>query len=387
MSDAANVLGRLAVTLAVTLMLSACASGAGEPDGRTTSADGAPAETVADPPADRPDGDDTAVEEQEPGQPRFDEAQVLAVGLDTPWSIAFHDRAPLISERDTARILELAPDGSAREVGTVEGVVSSGESGLLGLAVGPDARLYVYSTGQDGNRIQRFELQGEPGGLRLGSVETIVEGIPASSTHNGGRLAFGPDGMLYASTGDAQDQPSAQDLDSLGGKILRMSPDGEAPEDNPFPDSLVYSLGHRNVQGIAWADDGTMYASEFGQNTWDELNVIEAGGNFGWPEVEGAGGGDDYLDPIVQWEPREASPSGIAVHGDTVYVAGLRGQRLLAVDRNDPADFTEHWSGEFGRLRDVVLAPDGALWVLTNNTDGRGSPGPDDDRVLRIPVR
>jgi glucose/arabinose dehydrogenase len=384
MSDAADLLGRLAAALALAMMLGACASGEGETSATRSSPAGAPAETDGGSAADRPPGDDAAAE-QEHGQPRFDAPEVVAVGLEAPWSIAFHDHTPLISERDTARILELTRDGSAREMATVEGVVGSGEGGLLGLAVGPDAHLYAYSTGRDGNRIQRFELQGEPGDLRLGPAETILEGIPASGTHNGGRLAFGPDGMLYAGTGDAQNQQSAQDLDSLGGKILRMTPDGEAPEDNPFPDSLVFSLGHRNVQGFGWTEDGTMYASEFGQDTWDELNVIEAGGNFGWPEVEGAGGGEEYLDPIVQWAPAEASPSGIAVQGDSIYIAGLRGQRLLAVDRSDPAGFAEHWVGEFGRLRDVVPAPDGALWVLTNNTDGRGSPGPDDDRVLSVP--
>jgi glucose/arabinose dehydrogenase len=158
------------------------------------------------------------------------------------------------------------------------------------------------------------------------------------------------------------------------------------PPDNPFPDSFVYSLGHRNVQGLAWAADGTMFASEFGQDTWDELNVIVSGGNYGWPDVEGIADVDGYIDPVQQWATDDASPSGIAVAGGTVYVANLRGQRLRAIPAADPADIagtTEHFS-DFGRLRAVTVAPDGTLWFLTNNTDGRGNPRSGDDRIVSV---
>ena len=192
--------------------------------------------------------------------------------------------------------------------------------------------------------------------------------------------------MLYATTGDAGTTGSAQDLDSLAGKILRMTPAGEVPEDNPFDGSLVHSYGHRNPQGIAWDEDGTMYASEFGQDTWDELNVIEAGGNYGWPEVEGRGGQGEYVDPVQQWSPDEASPSGIAVLDGAIHIATLRGERLREVPLDDLETSTERLGGEYGRLRDVVATPEGELWVLTNNTDGRGDPGPDDDRILRVPT-
>jgi glucose/arabinose dehydrogenase len=307
---------------------------------------------------------------------------VVAERLDAPWSVAFHGDTPLISERDTARIIELG-DGEPREVGAVGGVTSIGEGGLLGIAV-HEGLLYAYSTGAGQNRIQRFELTGTPGSLGLGEGTTILDGIPSASFHNGGRIAFGPDGMLYATTGDAGATALAQNLDSLAGKILRMTPDGAVPDDNPFEGSHVYSYGHRNPQGIAWTADGTMFASEFGQNTWDELNVIEAGGNYGWPEVEGIAGNDDYVDPVQQWRPSEASPSGMTVAGDSIYVANLRGERLRRIPLSDPATSAELMVGEYGRLRDVVLTPEGGLWVLTNNTDGRGVPGPGDDRLLEF---
>ncbi|MFG3340860.1 PQQ-dependent sugar dehydrogenase [Glycomyces sp. NPDC048151] len=315
--------------------------------------------------------------------PRLGEPEVVTSGLEAPWSIAFHEGTALISERDSARILELDVAGEAREVGVVDGVAGTGEGGLLGIAV-LDGFLYVYFTGSDENRIERFPLEGTAGSLSLGAPQEILAGIPAASYHNGGRIAFGPDGMLYATAGDAGNPPNAQDRESLAGKILRMTPDGGAPEDNPFPGSLVYSWGHRNPQGIAWDESGAMWASEFGQNTWDELNVVEPGANYGWPEVEGIAGNGDYTDPVQQWSPEEASPSGMAIAGGTAFIANLRGRRLFEVHLSDPGTSTEHYVEEYGRLRDVVVAPDGSLWVLTNNTDGRGDPGPDDDRILRI---
>lgn len=317
------------------------------------------------------------------------EPQTVAAGLDAPWSIAFlSDGTPLISERDTGEILELADDGSARIVGTVEDVRAGGEGGLLGLAVDERDRLYAYSTGPDGNRIHRFALAGEAGALSLGEPETIIRDLPAARNHDGGRIAFGPDGMLYATVGDAGQRADAQNLDSLAGKILRMDPDGGVPADNPFPGSYVYSYGHRNPQGIAWAADGTMLATEFGQDTWDELNIITPAGDYGWPDVEGIAGGGQYIDPVQQWAPAEASPSGMAIVDDVVYIANLRGETLRIVSLDDLTASDELHSGEYGRLRDVTLAPDGGIWFLTNNTDGRGEPAPDDDRIVRIaPVR
>lgn len=307
---------------------------------------------------------------------------VVADHLNVPWSVVFRDGTALISERDSARILELDEDGNLREVGTVQGVAATGEAGLLGLAVRGDD-LYVYSTGDDENRIQRYRLTGGPGALSLGPAQTVLGGLPKANWHSGGRIAFGPDGMLYATVGDTYRRDSAQDLDALSGKILRMTPDGDVPDDNPFAGSYVYSYGHRNPQGIAWDDDGTMYSAEFGADTWDELNRIEPGGNYGWPDAEGAVHRGGFIDPVQQWHPADASPSGIAVAGGSIWIANLRGERLREVPLGDLGSSTEHLVGEEGRLRLVAPAPDGSLWILTNNTDGNGRPGPVDDRILR----
>ncbi|MGY0498556.1 PQQ-dependent sugar dehydrogenase [Nocardia sp. FBN12] len=303
--------------------------------------------------------------------------------LDAPWSIAFHGTTPLVSERDSARILEIGADGTQFEVGVIDGVEPSGEGGLLGIAV-RDRHLFAYYTAAHDNRIERFDLGGQPGNFSLGGRTPILAGLPAAANHNGGRIAFGPDGMLYATVGDAGERRTAQDRAALGGKILRMTPDGQAPADNPTPGSLVYSYGHRNPQGITWTADGRMLASEFGQNTWDELNLIEPGGNYGWPEVEGIAGRAGFVDPVQQWKPSEASPSGMTNVGGFVYLANLRGERLRRIPLDELTRSTELLVGEYGRLRDVAVAPDGSLWLLTNNTDGRGDPAAGDDRIVRL---
>ena len=265
------------------------------------------------------------------------------------------------------------------------GVDAGGEGGLLGLAVSPeferDQLVYAYLTGQGDNRIVRFRLGG-------GQVEVLLDGIPKAGIHNGGRIAFGPDGMLYAGTGDAAERGNAQDPGSLGGKILRLRPDGGVPADNPDPGSPVWTLGHRNVQGLAWDGQGRLFATEFGQNRVDEINRIERGGNYGWPEVEGTGGGGRFRDPLVTWPTSQASPSGAAIAGDTLYVAALRGERLWTVPLDGDGGTGEPaavLAGSYGRLRHAAVAADGALWVLTSNRDGRGDPAADDDRVLRFP--
>ena len=364
----------LAVTLGAGLMLSSCTA---TPAATPTSV--APLVTSPSPSPSSADASATPGNATAAGTP-----QAVATGLEAPWSVVFRNGTPLVSERNSGRILEHSPDGTTRSIGEIPGVAAVGEGGLLGLAVDRQGRLYVYSTGTDGNRLQRFDVTGEPGALALGQAETILDGIGSASYHDGGRIAFGPDGMLYVAIGDAGRRDSSQDLDSLNGKILRMTPDGGVPADNPFPDSLVYSYGHRNPQGLAWAEDGTMFATEFGQNTWDELNIITAGANYGWPTVEGVATTEDFTDPVQQWEPTEASPSGMAHIDGTLFIANLRGQVLRAVPVADPSTSTIHYDGEFGRIRDVTEAPDGRLWFVTNNTDGRGTPGPEDDRILSV---
>jgi glucose/arabinose dehydrogenase len=232
----------------------------------------------------------------------------------------------------------------------------------------------------------RLKLNGKT--LDTGSIQVLLKGIQRNKFHNGGRLRFGPDGKLYISTGDAENGKNAQNTSSLNGKILRINPDGSVPADNPFAGSLVYTLGHRNVQGLAWDSEGRMFASEFGQNTWDEVNRIEAGKNYGWPTVEGIGTDSRFVNPLVQWPTSQASPSGAAIVGDTFYAAALAGTRLWTVPltaaggAGTPAAVLQ---GTFGRLRTVKLGPDGFLWLTTSNRDGRGSPVAADDRVIRIP--
>ncbi len=304
--------------------------------------------------------------------------RVVAEGLSIPWAIVpLASGGALISERETALVKEVLPDGETVEVGRVPGVVPQGEGGLLGIELlraesaggGQDGDwLYAYTTARSDNRVIRMPLTGESGSLRLGEPEPIVTGIPKAGIHNGGRIRFGPDGMLYITTGDASRSSNSQDLDSLGGKILRVRPDGSAPAGNPFGDSPVWSYGHRNSQGLAWDDEGRLWASEFGQNTWDELNLIEPGSNYGWPVVEGVAGDDRFTDPVRQWHPGEASPSGIAWIDGTVIMACLRGQRIWTIDPQDPAEAEDWFNGEFGRLRDVAPAPGGGLWFITNDT-------------------
>lgn len=320
----------------------------------------------------------------------------VVTGLKAPWSVVWVDGAPLISQRDDARIRQLV-DGELRDVLTVPGVKHGGEGGLLGMAVRGD-HLVVYYTGEDDhNRVVRYRCEKRTGTVRLTGPQQVLDGIPSGVVHNGGRVEFGPDGKLYISTGDSTKRELAQDRTSLAGKILRVEPDGRVPADNPFPKSPVWSMGHRNVQGMAWAADRTMFAVEFGENTWDELNVIVRGGNYGWPVYEGRAKTDfdtsllphdarsaTYREPVQQWPTSEASPSGMAILRDTIYIAALGGQRLIVVPVSHPATSKQYFVDTYGRLRDVVVAPDKSLWVLTNNTDGRGSPRPGDDRILRV---
>ena len=311
--------------------------------------------------------------------------EALASGLQVPWSVVrLESGSTLVSERDRGVVVELGSDGELRDVAAIDGVAAGGEGGLLGLAVLDEEWLYAYFTTASDNRIERFALEGEPGSYRLGESEEVLTGLERAGNHNGGRIAFGPDGMLYATVGDAANVDNSQDADSLNGKILRMTPEGDVPDDNPF-DSLVYSLGHRNPQGITWDDQGQLWAAEFGQDTWDELNRIEPGGNYGWPVVEGTGDDADFINPMAQWSTDDASPSGLVYTRGTFFMAGLGGERLWVIyHHGDRVDPVEYFTGEYGRIRDVVAGPDGSLWFITNNTDGRGSPVDGDDRLWEV---
>jgi glucose/arabinose dehydrogenase len=322
------------------------------------------------------------------------ETTVVAAGLEAPWDLVFTpDGEALVSERDSSRLLSIDSSGNVEELQRLP-ENGTGEGGLLGIALSPnyesDGYIYAYYTTDTDNRVTRFRLGEDP--------EPLLTGIPVLTYHNGGRIAFGPDGNLYVGTGDAGDTSNSQDLNSLGGKILRVTPDGDVPADNPFSNSPIYSYGHRNVQGLAWDEGGQLYATEFGQNRYDEVNRILPGGNYGWPEVEGEGGfftSGEYVDPISTWATSEASPSGAEIlkngaipqwEGD-FFMAALRGQRLYRLALSPDGTVTEQEElllGQAGRLRHVVQAPDGSLWVLTSNRDGRGTPVSDDDRILRL---
>ena len=318
--------------------------------------------------------------------------ETIATGLSVPWGLAFlPDGTALVTLRDRGDVLHVTEGAKPVSVGRVLGVVPGGEGGLLGIAVSPtfasDRTVFAYFTSRDDNRVIRMTFDG----AALTADRVIVKGITKAGNHNGGRLAFGPDGYLYIATGDAGKRDPAQNKGSLSGKILRVTADGSPAPGNPFPGSRVWSLGHRNVQGMAWDKAGTMYASEFGQNTWDELNRIEPGRNYGWPVVEGIAHRSGFVDPIAQWPTDDASPSGIAVGADgAVYMAALRGQSLwrIPLDGNGKVGTPERLlQGRYGRLRTVVTAPDGRLWLVTSNTF-RGAPRPGDDRILalRLPI-
>lgn len=313
--------------------------------------------------------------------------------LEVPWGVDFlPDGAAVVTERVSGRVLQVTPDGSLSRLGAIAATVPEGEAGLLGVAVSPDfdtdRTVFFYLTTGTDNRVLSAPLDPTTaGGSTLGEPTVVLDGIPRGFIHDGGRIAFGPDGYLYVTTGETGDPALAQDPDSLAGKILRITPDGAPAPGNPDPDSPVWSLGHRNVQGLAWDDEGRLWASEFGDSEFDELNLVEKGGNYGWPEVEGVGGGPEFLDPQLVWPVEQASPSGLAYADGHLWMAGLRGQRLwrIKVSASGKASQpTAYFTEDYGRLRTVVTAPDGRLWLTTSNRDGRGEPTPADDRIILI---
>ncbi|MFE7623631.1 PQQ-dependent sugar dehydrogenase [Streptomyces sp. NPDC057509] len=397
--------GAVAVLAAGALLLAAgCTSqddaespagrGTGSPAGSPSAASGTsapPSPSASRPPADQP-----------PAKGSVTVVSTLTKGLKSPWGLAALPGGDLlVGSRDEGTITRIdAKSGKKTLLGTVPGVAPAGEGGLLGIAVSPDFGtdhlVYAYFTTASDNRIARmlYEENGSTPGQQLGAPDTILRGIPKGTIHNGGRIAFGPDHMLYAGTGETGDDGRAQDKESLAGKILRMTPDGEPLHGNPEADSVVYSYGHRNVQGLAWDAEKRLWASEFGQDTWDELNLIEPGGNYGWPDVEGTAHEKGFRDPVAQWKTSEASPSGIAYAKGSIWMAGLRGERLWRIplsredgaDKEPLADPQAFLEGEYGRLRTVLAAGGDKLWLVTSETDTRGTPKAGDDRILLIEV-
>lgn len=339
-----------------------------------------------------------------PGAVTIAAAETIVSGLDTPWSLAFApDGRIFVTERPG--LIRIVENGRVRPQPFADlrpQVAAEGEGGLLGLALDPafaeTHHLYVYLTYRYGDELRNRVLRlTEHDGAAQDPVG-IVDGIPGAAIHDGGRIKFGPDGMLYVTTGDASNQGLAQDQHSLAGKILRLKPDGSIPPDNPFPGSPVYSYGHRNPQGLAWQPgSGALYATEHGPTGDDEVNVIRPGGNYGWPLVRGIAHDDRFIDPVIAFSPAVA-PSGAAFYDsarfscwqNSLFFATLRGTHLHRLALNGPAGGPTSerlLDGAFGRLRDVVVGPDGYLYILTSNRDGRGQPTAEDDRLIRVAAR
>ncbi|MET0448124.1 MAG: PQQ-dependent sugar dehydrogenase [Aeromicrobium sp.] len=373
-----SLLTGFAAVGAVTLL--GCSRGSDDPEPAPSSASPSTAEPTTAPTSATPTTEPAAAD------PTI--AATIATGLNVPWGIAFLSNGDaLVTQRDEGSIVRITTDGTVTTLGTVAGSSGSpgGEGGLLGIAVPPgdESVVFVYVTTGSDDRVVRMSLDGD----ELGEPTPILTGIPIGARHHGGRLLFDDSGLLFVSTGDAGDGANAQDRDSLAGKVLRIDQDGKAAADNPFG-NRTWSYGHRNIEGLAFDADGRLWAAEFGDKSADELNLIERGGNYGWPGVEGTSDDDDLVDPLVTWGTDDCSPSGIAITKSTAYIGALQGECLFAVplDGKDAGEPKAHFAGDHGRIRTVAVAPDGALWVTTSNTDGRGDPRDDDDRIFRVTV-
>lgn len=316
--------------------------------------------------------------------------KVLAKDLNIPWSLAFLPDGRGIFTQRPGNIRMLNKDGQVADFNfQISEVKHIGEGGLLGIAVDPkfseNKLIFIYYTYSSNgrntlNRVVRYEFKNN----NFINQKAIVDQIPGGTNHNGGRLKFGPDEFLYITTGDAGDPSRSQDKNSLAGKILRVDREGKPPNDNPF-NSPIYSYGHRNPQGISWNSNGQLYETEHGPLAHDEINRIVKGGNYGWPTIQGAQSKEGMISPIKESGIGTWAPSGTEFYSDRLFYAGLRGNALFeAKIEKESADVTEHFKKKFGRIRDVVLGPYDLLYILTNNTDGRGSPSSDDDKIIRI---
>ncbi|WP_282795385.1 PQQ-dependent sugar dehydrogenase [Streptomyces sp. CC224B] len=324
----------------------------------------------------------------QPGTPEPGKVTALTSGADVPWGLAFlPDGSGVYTERNTANVYRLTKSGQRTLLGRVpQSQATGGEGGLMGLEVSPtfatDHYLYFLHTAAEGNRIARMTLENN----RLSGYTVLLRGMAKNRYHNGGRLRFGPDGKLYAGMGDAQNTALAQDRTSLNGKILRINPDGSIPADNPFGNA-VWSIGHRNPQGLDFDSQGRLWQAEFGNNVMDEVNLVQKGGNYGWPNCEGTNGScAGYIAPKKTWPVSAGSPSGLTVVNDHVFVATTRGQRLYRMRIDAGANLVDertYFSGTYGRLRTPEVDRDGDIW-LTTSADRDTTPN--NDRVLLVDV-
>ena len=369
---------RLTAACGALLLATSCSNAANEPSADTRTA--APTAASTSPPSSPTSSSPSSSGVASRGDPH---AREIASDLKAPWGLVpLKDGSFLISERDARKIIRVV-NGSKSVIKTIDEADPAGEGGLLGLAITKDEKaVFAYYTASADNRIVSMSWNGR----ELGTPKVILKGIPKGFIHNGGRMVVGPDGYLYVGTGESGTGRLSQNKNSLGGKILRIRLDGRPAPGNPF-DNEVFSYGHRNVQGLAFDNAGRLWASEFGQNRWDELNLITKGSDYGWPVVEGSGDVRGMTNPKVVWRTSEASPSGLAYWQNSLWMAGLRGQRLweIPVEGTKTGDPIAHFRGDYGRLRTVQVAADGGSLLLTNsNTDGRGDPTGDDDRLFQI---
>ncbi|TPQ22882.1 PQQ-dependent sugar dehydrogenase [Streptomyces sporangiiformans] len=314
--------------------------------------------------------------------------RTVSSGWTVPWGLSWlPDGSALLTERDSFKLFKLTQSGTRTQVGTVPNVVTTnGEGGLLGVAVSPNWRtdhyVYLMHSAASDNRIVRMTYDGSS----LSGYKVLVTGIAKNKYHNGGRIKFGPDGYLYATTGDAQNGDRAQDKNSLNGKILRMTADGKPAPGNPFG-TLVFSLGHRNPQGLTWDAQGRLWEAEFGNSKYDELNLIESGKNYGWPICEGTCSSSGMTNPKRQWTVSEASPSAVAYADGALYLAALRGERLwrIPVSGTSAGTPVAHYTSQYGRLRTVEKVPGkNALWLSTTNADNNGGEPDGADKVFQV---
>jgi aldose sugar dehydrogenase len=318
-----------------------------------------------------------------------EDVEVVMGNLEIPWEIVFLPNEDVLVTQRTGQLLYIS-NWEVKERFEIEGVNHIGEGGLLGMTLHPEYEinnyLYLYFTsdGNSGieNKVVRYRFEDR----QLLEEEIIIDQIPGGRIHNGGRIAFGPDGYLYISTGDAGDENLSQDIESLAGKILRITDEGEIPAENPF-NSAVYSYGHRNPQGIVWDSQERLWSTEHGPVARDELNLIELGKNYGWPVIRGNEQQDGMETPIVHsGDDYTWAPSGMTYWDGSLFFTGLRGQSIYEakIDNSEVDEVLIHFETEFGRIRTIQIGPDGLFYVLTNNTDGRGNPEDADDRIIRI---
>jgi glucose/arabinose dehydrogenase len=327
--------------------------------------------------------------------------QVIADNLYVPWAIDISDEGKLyFTERSGAiRVIENGKLRPQPLITFLRPFVSKGEGGLMGIALDPNYSqnhyVYVMHSYVDGNQVYNRVIRLVEQNNKASVDRILLDKIPGGQIHNGGRLKIGPDKKLYLTTGDAGNSALAQDLTSTAGKILRIELDGRIPKDNPIINSPVYSLGHRNPQGLGWNSNNTLYASEHGQRAHDEINIIQPGANYGWPLVQGNEdtGEVKVQKPLIHSGEATWAPAGIAFVNQgpwqgKLLVAALRGEQLLAISLNENGTAVrtiESWlQNEYGRLREVVEAKDGSIYITTSNRDGRGNPDITDDKIIRL---